>query len=148
MKKLNQLLLNIIVISFSFYEAFAQNILRTEKYAANVKEIDYNNLIKTTARFKMPSDIKSIDFLEKTVILKLKSKFRFICTTNSINNDLFNLLYKNIEGNNLQHAQQFIPFIDPHAPETGAAAFAHPSLGLVVPLRWHNLRNSLKLPSP
>lgn len=101
MKKLNQLLLNIIFISFSFYEAFAQNILRTEKYAANVKEIDYNNLIKTTARFKMPSDIKSIDFLEKTVILKLKSKFRFICTTNSINNDLFNLLYKNIEGNNL-----------------------------------------------
>lgn len=53
------------------------------------------------SNFKMPATIKSGDYIEKTVIVKVKPQFRIICSSDKIENTLFKSLYNSIEGNGL-----------------------------------------------
>ena len=51
--------------------------------------------------FKMPDNIKSGDYIGKTVIVKVLPQFRSICSANKIENALFNMLYNSVGGNGL-----------------------------------------------
>jgi len=69
--------------------------------------INSNNKLPES-NFKMPAKIKPGDYIEKTVIVKVKPQFRLICSSDKIENPLFKTLYSTIEGNGL--AKKF-----PHA---------------------------------
>ncbi len=62
--------------------------------------------------FKMPWGLKSGDFIEKTVIVKVKPQFHSICSSNKIDNVLFNKLFTSIGG---QALSKKFPFVK--APE-------------------------------
>ena len=51
--------------------------------------------------FQLADNIKSGDYLEKTIILKVKPAFANVCALNSIENSTFKQLYSAIGGNGL-----------------------------------------------
>ncbi len=55
----------------------------------------------TGTHFVMPAGIKPGDYIEKTVIVKVASKFRSVCSADKIEIPLFKTLYSNIGGKNL-----------------------------------------------
>ncbi len=62
--------------------------------------------------FKLPATAKTGDYLEKTVVLKVKPEFRSVCTSTGIEHPLFKQLYTNVAGQGLK-----IKFPHAKAPE-------------------------------
>ncbi|MCE9539904.1 MAG: hypothetical protein K8R85_11900 [Bacteroidetes bacterium] len=87
MIKLKQSLVVIVFIVIGIYNVFSQSINSDNKY--------------TGSSFKMPENIKSGDYIEKTVIIKVKPQFRSICLSDKIENELFKSLFNSIQGNSL-----------------------------------------------
>ncbi|MDF2435681.1 MAG: Subtilisin-like serine protease [Bacteroidota bacterium] len=58
--------------------------------------------VSNTAHFSMPAAVRPGDYLEKTVILKVKDSYRQICSNTTINNPSFIQLYTTIGGAGLK----------------------------------------------
>jgi serine protease len=56
----------------------------------------------TTSHFEMPHGVNSTDYLEKTIILKVRSSSRNLCSNSMINDPKFIQLYSSIGGNGLK----------------------------------------------
>ncbi len=95
MIKLKQLFVLIVAAVISISGLIAQIIKSDIKLPAHTQLARYN---KPASRFKMPSGIKSDDYIEKTVIVKVKQQFRSICSDDKIENSLFKSLYNSIGG--------------------------------------------------
>lgn len=84
------------------------NLVRTLFFALCFLSLNaFSQYIGTTEKqeqtaFKLPATEKQDDYLEKTVILKLKQQYKPLASPNGINNSLFNQLYSNIGGQNLR----------------------------------------------
>ncbi|MGQ0828343.1 MAG: S8 family serine peptidase, partial [Bacteroidota bacterium] len=62
------------------------------------------------AHFVISDDLKpGDDYIDKTVIIKIKPQYRSICSANNINHPLFNQLYTNIGGTGLVKKFPFSP---------------------------------------
>ncbi|MES2591938.1 MAG: S8/S53 family peptidase [Bacteroidota bacterium] len=65
------------------------------------QQIDAEYKVSQT-HFTMPATAKPGDYMEKTVIIKIKPQYRAVCLSDKINHPLFNQLYTSIGGKELQ----------------------------------------------
>lgn len=84
---LKQLFVIILFIVIGTSGVFSQSINSDNKY--------------TGSSFKMPANVKPGDYIEKTVIVKVKPQFRSVCSSDKIENPLFKSLYSSIQGKDL-----------------------------------------------
>lgn len=87
MIKLKQLFVVILFIVICITNVFSQSIHPDDKLSES--------------SFKMPANIKSGDYIEKKVIVKVKPQFRSICLSNKVENTQFKSLFTSIGGNGL-----------------------------------------------
>lgn len=80
------------------------------------------------AHFTMPANLKASDYLQKTIILKVKGAYRSVCTNNGINDPEFIRLYSSIGGTGL--AKKF-PLVQPPARKYNAQGQAYADLSLI-----------------
>lgn len=80
------------------------------------------------SHFVMPAGVKPGDFMEKTIILKVDSKKRSICTDNGINDQKFIQLYNSVGGHGL--AKKF-PLVAPPDKKYNAQGEAYADLSLI-----------------
>lgn len=78
--------------------------------------------------FVLPAGIKKGEYLEKTIILKIKSDFRSYCSLNEINDAGFIQLYHSIGGSGL--AKKF-PLVTPPLKKYNAQGLAYADLSLI-----------------
>ncbi len=86
MVKIKQLFIAIIAVAFSTFSV------------AQTTDKDFKT---SNAHFKMSAHIKSGDYIDKRVIIKVKSQYRSVCSANTIEDALFKQLYTNVGGSGL-----------------------------------------------
>ena len=74
--------------------AFSGSLLYSQNVDAEAK--------KNVQHFKIPSTAKSGDYIEKTVVVKVKESFMNLCNSSEINHSGFNQLYQNLSGKELR----------------------------------------------
>ncbi|MFL5765495.1 MAG: S8 family serine peptidase [Bacteroidia bacterium] len=57
---------------------------------------------KNAPHFRMAENVKPGDYMEKTIIVKVKSAYAGICSSNKIENEVFKKLYAELGGNSLE----------------------------------------------
>lgn len=91
MLKLKQLFILIAVTIFSMPDFSAQNNKSPKSTGTALSKA-------VESQFKMRADIKPGDYIEKTVIVKVKSQFSSICAPGKIENPRFKTLFTSIGG--------------------------------------------------
>jgi serine protease len=87
----------------------------------------------TFSHFVMPAGLQKGDYLEKTIILKVKSSNRALCSDNSINDPGFNQLYSTVGGTGLRKK---FPLIKAPEREFNEQGQAYADISLIYEFRY------------
>lgn len=83
--------------------------------------------------FVMSENVKPGDYLEKTVIVKVRNEYRSSCTNNMISDPRFIMLYSNIGGTGLKKK---FPTVVPPAKPTNEQGQAYADLSLIYEFKY------------
>ncbi|MCW3085896.1 MAG: Subtilisin-like serine protease [Bacteroidetes bacterium] len=96
----------------------------------------HNGTAVTTANpthFVLPANLKAGDFMDKTIIIKVKSEYRSACSNEKINNADFLKLYNTIGGSGL--AKKF-PLVTAPEKKVNAQGQAYADLSLIYEFKY------------
>lgn len=85
------------------------------------------------SRFVLPANLKPGDYLQKTIIIRVKPAYRSLCTVNKINDLNFAKLYANIGGSGLQKK---FPDVTPPEKLVNAQGQAYADLSLIYEFQY------------
>jgi hypothetical protein len=83
--------------------------------------------------YQLPKTITSGDYIEKTIIIKVKPQFSNVCSNNKIDHSLFNSLFSSIASTNLHKK---FPFDKSPEKLLNSAGQAYADLSLIYELNY------------